>query len=175
MLLKIPLFFSSHSKQKQYSFIPSRIHAHNFSCKVCNLSFPLLNWNSKFQPGFPEKVVMLNIRQFIPSDGLLSLFTSLFFLYMKAAVKGTSTHLPPASKKTWVSSWETSLAAQALRRLILGLCLKELDMSLVLDTNQNAFRYSLNGCKTCQVCVLRTAVQGHPGEEERTGIVIKDL
>lgn len=42
---------------------------------------------------------MLNIRQFIPSDGLLSLFTSLFFLYMKAVVKGTSTHLHQLARK----------------------------------------------------------------------------
>lgn len=48
-------------------------------------------------------------------------------------------------------------------------------MSLVLDTNQNVFRY-LTGLASIQaVCVPRTAVQGHPGEEERTGIVIKDL
>lgn len=42
---------------------------------------------------------MLSIRQFIPSDGLLSLFTSLFFLYMKAVVKGTSTNLHQLARK----------------------------------------------------------------------------
>lgn len=49
-------------------------------------------------------------------------------------------------------------------------------MSLVFctDWNDTYVHYGLNRGKKCVVCVFSTALQRHPGEEEKTGMEMKD-
>lgn len=168
MLLKIPLSFSSHSLQKQYPLIPYRIHAQFFlqsaqSLLLAKIKFRISTW-------LPEEVAMLSVRQFIPSDGLLSPLTLLFSFISKQLLKAA---VRPylLNEKIHLSLRDLFGNVGFIKTAILGLHLEELDVLLAFSTDQNAFvRYGLNGGKKWEVCLLRTALQECTAEEEKTGI-----
>lgn len=168
MLLKIPLSFSCHSLQKQYPFIPYRIHTQFFlqsaqSLLLAKIKFKISTW-------LPEKVAVLNVRQFIPADGLLSSLTLLFSFVSKQLLEAAVCpyHL---DKKIHLFLRDLFGNTGFIKTVILRLHLEELNIPLAFSTDQNAFvSYGLNGGKRWEVCIFRTALQERTAEEEKMGI-----
>lgn len=176
MLLKIPLSSSSHSLQKQCPFIPYRRHTHTHTqlfLQSAQSLLPLTKLKFKISASVPRKGGDAQCKAIYSIWWLIIITHFTFLLYLKAIVKGTSAASPSlVSQKTHVSLFSSTSFAKIV---ILGLHLEELAMSLVFCTDQNDIydQYGLNRGKKCVVCVLRTALQGHAGEEEKMGVEMK--
>lgn len=111
---------------------------------------------------------MLNARQFIPADDLLSSLTSLFSFVSKQLLEAA---VCPYHLNKKINLFLRDLFGNMgfIKTVILGLHLEELDMPLAFSTDQNAFvSYGLNGGKRWEVYLFRTALQEHTAE--KTGI-----